>query len=146
MNIIEIAILLFVIIESLNVLMLYFMPGSKMGNGVGVFNAWHRLQEDEELKDFSDYMTSWVAGAKLIFIMLGIAIIIWGSIELQIATAAAMVISIASFFYRLYPIIKKMDSKDQISPKGYSKTLLGMIVAFIVGFLIVFIIGLVQYL
>lgn len=146
MNIIEIAILLFVIIETLNVLMLYFIPGSKMGNGVGVFNVWHKLQDDEEQKDFLNYMTSWVAGAKLIFIMLGISIIIWGTIELQIATAAAMVISIASFFYKLYPLIKKMDSKDQISPKGYSLTLLGMIAAFIVAFLVVFIIGVIKYL
>lgn len=146
MNIVEIAILLFIIIETLNVLMLYFIPGSKMGNGVGVFNVWHKLQDDEEQKDFTNYMTSWVAGAKLIFIMLGIAIIIWGTIELQIATAAAMVISIASFFYRLYPIIKKMDDKGQLTPKGYSKTLLGMIAAFILAFLVVFIIGLVQYL
>jgi hypothetical protein len=90
-------------------------------------------------------MASWVAGAKLIFILIGIVIILWGNIQTQIATAAALVISISSFFWRLYPAIKKMDDEGQISPAGYSKTLLAMIVAFIIGFAAVFIIGLVKY-
>ena len=146
MNIIEIGILVFSVIETLNVLMLYFSPGMKQGNALGVFKAWDKAQEDEHMKSFVHYMASWVAGAKLIFILVGIVIIIWGNIETQIATAAAMVISISSFFWRLYPAIKKMDKQGQISPKGYSKTLLAMIVAFVLGFSVIFVIGLVQYL
>ncbi|MEX1377167.1 MAG: hypothetical protein AB1Z23_06800 [Eubacteriales bacterium] len=146
MNILQIAILVFIIIECLNVFTLYTNPGMKIGNGIGVFNAWHKAQEDEEMKDFVSYMSSWVAGTKLIFIMLGIVVIICGNFETQLATAAAMVISIASYFLKLNPLIKKMDSKDQISPKGYSKTLMYMILGFIVIFTIAFIIGLVQYL
>jgi len=146
MNILQIGILVFMVIESLNVLMLYKMPGMKMGNALGVFTAWDRAQEDEHMKSFVHYMAAWVAGAKLIFILVGIVIIMWGNMETQLATCAALVISIASFFWRLYPAIKKMDKKGQIDPKGYSKTLLVMIVAFIVGFAIIFVIGLVQYL
>ena len=146
MNILQIGILIFSIIETLNVLMLYFSPGMKLGNALGVFKAWDTAQKDENMKSFVHYMAAWVAGTKLIFILVGIVIIIWGNIETQIATCVAMMISISSFFWRLYPAIKKMDEQDQIDPKGYSKTLLGMIVAFVLGFVVVLTVGLVQYL
>lgn len=145
MNIIEIGILVFIVIETLNILMLYFSPGMKMGNALGVFNAWGKVQQDEELKSFAHYMAAWVAGAKLIFILVGVAVIIWGNIETQLATTVAMVLSISSFFWRLYPAIRKMDKNGQINPEGYSKTLLAMIVSFIAGFIIIFIIGLWKY-
>jgi len=146
MNILKWAILIFIIIETLNVLMLYVAPGMKQGNALGVFNAWHKAQEDEEMKSFVNYMAYWVAGAKLIFIFLGISVILWGNVEMQIATCGAMVISISSFFYKLYPIIKDMDKKGQIDPKGYSRILLAMILIFIGGFLTVFMIGFIKYL
>ena len=146
MNILQIGILVFVIIETLNILMLYFAPGMKQGNALGVFKAWDKAQEDEAMKSFAHYMAAWVAGAKLIFIMIGIVVIIWGNIQTQLGTAAALVLSISSFFWRLYPAIKKMDDKGQIDPKGYSKTLLGMIVSFVIGFVLIFVIGLVNYL
>ena len=44
MNILEIGISVFVFIEFLNIIMLYFMPESKMGNGVGVFNDYLDLR------------------------------------------------------------------------------------------------------
>lgn len=146
MNILQIGIIVFSVIETLNVLMLYFAPGMKQGNALGVFKAWDMAQEDARMKSFVHYMAAWVAGAKLIFIMVGIVIVVWGNIETQIATCAAMVLSISSFFWRLYPAIKKMDKDGQIDPKGYSKTLLLMILAFLCGFLAIFVIGLVQYL
>lgn len=146
MNILQIGILIFIVIETLNILMLYFSPGMKLGNAAGVFNAWHKAQNDEEMKAFVHYMASWVAGAKLIFILVGAVIIIWGNIETQLATAAALVLSISSFFWRLYPAIKKMDARGEIDPEGYSKTLLGMIVVFIAGFITVFVIGLLKHL
>jgi hypothetical protein len=146
MNILEIGILTFLLLESLNILMLYFSPGMKMGNALGVFRAWDKAQDDADMKSFVHYMAAWVAGAKLIFILVGVVIIIWGNIETQIATAAALVISISSFFWRLYPAIKKMDQKGQLDPKGYSKTLLAMIVTIVSVFLVVFVVGLVKYL
>jgi hypothetical protein len=145
MNIIKWGILFFIIIETLNVIMLYFAPGMKQGNALGVFTAWDKCQKDEELKSFANYMAAWVAGAKLIFILLGISVILWGNIEMQIATCGAMVISISSFFYKLYPGIREMDKKGQINPAGYSKTLLAMIVTFILGFLVIFIMGIIKY-
>ncbi|MBN2878235.1 MAG: hypothetical protein JXN65_01270 [Clostridia bacterium] len=145
MNVLQIGILIFISIEVLNILMLYLSPGMKIGNGIGVFNAWEKVQSDEETKDFVDYLSSWVAGTKLIFVLLGIVIIIWGNFETQLATCAALIISILSFFYKLYPIIRKMDNKGQITPKGYSTTLLFMILGFIAVFLVVGTIGLIQY-
>ena len=42
MNIITIVTLCFLILEATNVLTLYFFPGSKYANGVGVFKAWEK--------------------------------------------------------------------------------------------------------
>ena len=146
MNIVQIGILVFLVIESLNILMLYFSPGMKIGNALGVFKAWHKAQDDEGMRSFAHYMAAWVAGTKLIFIFIGVVIIIWGNIETQIAAVVALILSISSFFWRLYPAIRKMDNRGQIDPRGYSKTLLAMIVIFLVGFLFVLGIGLVGYL
>ena len=90
-------------------------------------------------------MAAWVAGAKLIFILVGAVVIIWGNIETQLATSAALVLSISSFFWRLYPAIRKMDKKGRIDPAGYSKILLAMIITFLSGFAVIFVVGLVRY-
>ena len=142
MNILQIGILVFAIIETGNILMLYFMPGSRMGNGVGVFNAWAEAQDDDKMRPFVTYLVNWVAGAKLIFIMMAIVVIIFGNYLTQLFTVVALILSILSFYWRLFPAIKKMDKDGEITPKGYSRTLGYMITGFIIGFLIVFIIGL----
>ncbi|XMB72905.1 hypothetical protein RJI07_03095 [Mycoplasmatota bacterium WC30] len=137
MNVSQIGILIFIIIECLNVLMLYFKPESKMGNGVGVFNAYHESIKEDKTRDFVKYLINWVAGAKLIFIMIGIVVIIFGDDLTQLFTVVALIISILSFYWRLFPAIKKLDKRDEINPKGYSKTLNYMILAFVIGFSIV---------
>lgn len=144
MNILQIGISVFVFIECLNVLMLYFVPGSKKGNGVGVFDAYEESKTDEKTYRFIEYLINWVAGAKLIFIMIGIVVVIFGNYNTQLYTCLALIISILSFYYRLFPEIKKMESKDEITPKGYSKTLNYMILTFIIGFVAVFVISLFQ--
>jgi hypothetical protein len=50
----------------------------------------------------------------------------------QQLTMVAMVASIASFFWRLFPMIKAMDKAGHITPPGYSKTL-GMMIAGFIG-------------
>ena len=77
MNILSIAIIIFVVLESLNVLTLYFYPGSQKGNGVGVFNAWEKSKSDPEIHQFIRYLVFWVAGTKLIFIVLLVVILLW---------------------------------------------------------------------
>ena len=141
MNILEIGIIIFVFIEMLNIITLYYMPEQKRGNGIGVFNAFERSKEDEEMHNFVTYLIDWIAGAKIIFVMIGIVIVIFGSFELQQWTVGAFIISILSFYYKLYPRIRKMDKNGNISPKVYYKTLNIMIVSFVIMFTVVLIIS-----
>ena len=143
MNILQIGILVFTIIEFANIMTLYFNPGSQIGNGVGVFNAWEKSKEDHQVHEFIKYLIYWVAGAKLIFIMMAIVAIILGNQMTQIFTVVALIISILSFYWRLFPMIIKMDKSGDITPKGYSKTLGIMITTFIVGFSVILIITLI---
>jgi len=53
-----------------------------------------------------------------------------------IFTAIALVISIASFYWRLFPLIKKMDKNDQIEPNNYSTVLGWIILAILLGFIV----------
>jgi hypothetical protein len=98
------------------------------------FKAFERSKEDPEMHSMVSYLVNWVAGTKLIFIALLIVILITGNETTQIFSVIALILSIALFYWRLYPIIKKMDAKDQITPKGYSKTLGIMIGGFIFVF------------
>lgn len=120
--------------ESANICILYFAPDSKLGNGVAIFDHWEDSKKDENSNLFASYMTNWVAGTKLIFIVLLLVILIVGNEMTKIFGVVAMIISIASYFFRLHPIIKKLDAKGQITPKGYSKALGYMITGFLVMF------------
>ena len=137
MNIIAIAIIAFIVLEATNVVALYFFPGSKYANSVGIFSAWEKSKQDPEIHSFVRYLVYWVAGTKLIFILLLIVILFTADEQTLVLTGAALVLSIASFFWRLFPLIRKMDRDDQIEPKGYSAVLGWMILAFIVVFLAV---------
>jgi hypothetical protein len=118
------------VLESLNVLTLYFNPGSQLGNGCGVFQAWEKSKADPEMHQFVRYLVYWVAGTKLIFIALLIVILVTAGESTQLLTVVAMIASISSFFWRLCPIIRSLDKAGQISPPGYFKTLALMIAGF----------------
>lgn len=133
MSILSIAILIFILMESANVAILYFWPGSQLGNGVGVFNAFHN-SENEEQKLFASYLVNWVAGVKLIFIFLLAVILVLGTEQLRMWAVVAMILSIATYFWRLHPTIKKLDTMGCITPKGYSKALGWMIGGFLLMF------------
>lgn len=131
---IKIAIIAFIILETGNIMMMYFFPDSKMGNGVGVFKAWEKSKTDPEIHNFAKYMVNWVAGTKVIFILLLIVFLVWGDDKTLPFVGVAMTLSIATFFFRLFPIMKDMDQKGQVDPKGYSKTLRWMILGMILVF------------
>jgi len=131
MNILSIAIVIFILLESLNVLTLYFNPGSQMGNGIGVFNAWEKSKADPEMHQFVRYLVYWVAGTKLIFIALLLVILFTAGQSTQTLTVVAMIASISSFFWRLFPIVRSEDKAGHITPSGYSRTLGLMIAGFI---------------
>lgn len=140
--ILDISIIIFCIMELGNVLILYFKPDSKLGNGVAVFDAWKDVKENKNLDLFAHYMAYWVAGVKLIFIFLLLVVLLTGNETTKIWAVVAMIISIATYFWKLHPIIKKLDSLNKISPKGYSKTL-GLMIS---GFLLMFSTALILYL
>ena len=124
----------FLCLEASNVIVLYFFPSSKYANAVGVFKAWEKSKADPEIHNFVKYLVNWVAGTKLIFISLLIVILIIADDYTLLVAGAALVISIASFFWRLFPLISEMDRNDQIEPKHYSESLGWMIRAFILIF------------
>lgn len=134
-NVIVVVAIGFLIMEAANVVSLYFLPGSKFANGVGVFKAWEKSKQDPDVHDLVKYLVYWVAGTKVISILLLIVILLTAQGKTLIFAGAAMVLSIATFFWRLFPLIRKMDRKGQIEPKNYSATLGWMILGFILVFL-----------
>ena len=138
---VKIVLLAFMALEFSNVLALYFAPGSKYANAVGVFTAWERSKQDPDLHDFVKYLVYWVAGAKLIFLSLLGLIVLFGDSNLQRMSLAALCITTISFYWRLFPLIKKLDQKGNISPNRYSVVLGGMIFVFIVFFALSAMIG-----
>ncbi len=123
--------------EMANVCILYFTPDSRKGNGVAIFNQWEKSKEDETSHLFARYMTYWVAGTKLIFIFLLLVILLTANEWTKICTLVVMIVSIASYYWKLHPIIKKLDQKGEITPKGYSQTLGFMIATFMILFTLV---------
>lgn len=51
-------------------------------------------------------MAYWVAGVKLIFIFLLLVVLLTGNETTKIWAVVAMIISIATYFWKLHPIIK----------------------------------------
>ncbi len=141
MTIIDISIILFCILESLNIIILYFKPDFQQGNGVGVFDNLKESKSNLAMELFVSYLINWVAGVKLIFILLLLTILLTGSDLTKICAVVCMIISIAVYFWRLHPIISQLDNMNKITPKGYSKILRNMIL----GFMIMFIVALLIY-
>ena len=134
MPLVEIVILVFILLELSNVIALYFAPGSKYANAVGVFTAWEKSKQYPEIHDFIKYLVYWVAGAKLIFLMLLGMVILFEDFDRQRMSLLALAIATSSFYWRLFPLIRKMDKAGQITPKNYSILLGFMILAFIAVF------------
>lgn len=134
MTLLNISIILFLILESLNVAILYFAPDSRRGNGVAVFNFWERSKADQEASLFTRYFVNWVAGTKIIFILLFMVILIFGSDIVKLWSVGVAVLGISTYYWRLHPIIKQMDAAGWITPSGYAKTLGRTIAVFICVF------------
>jgi hypothetical protein len=135
MNLLTIVTIAFLLLEASNVLALYFFPGSKYANAMGTFKAWKKSKADPDVHDLVKYLVNWVAGTKLIFILLLIVILTIADDRTLLFAGFALVISIASFFWRLFPLIRKMDRAGMIQPTNYSLGLGGMIT----GILLIFI-------
>jgi hypothetical protein len=134
----------FMVLEFSNVLALYFRKDSTKANSVGVFKAWEKSKSDSEMHDFVKYLVNWVAGTKVIFLLLLTVIIIFGTPMMHFWAIWALMLSISTFYWKLYPLVKKMDAEEQLTQKGYSKMLGAIISVFIFVFLIVAIYTIVQ--
>lgn len=144
MNLIKIVLIGFIFLESTNVVALYFFPDSKLANSIGVFKAWEKSKGDHEIHDLAKYLVNWVAGTKLIFILLLVIILFTADNRTLILAGGTMVLSISSFYWRLFPLIRKMDREGQIDPKNYSATLGWMIFVMILLFLVGILISLIS--
>jgi len=132
----KLVVILFMLLELSNVLALYFAPGSKYANAVGVFTAWEASKRDPEIHDFVRYLVYWVAGAKLIFLLLLAIIVLFGDAQVQRMSLVALAVATASFYWRLFPLIRRLDRRGQIEPQNYSTVLGIMIFVFIVMFVV----------
>jgi hypothetical protein len=130
------AIIAFIALEFSNVFALYFFPGSHKANSVGVFSAWEQSKEYPNIHLFIKYLVNWVSGVKLIFLFLLLVILFWGSEKVQRLSLGALSITTLIFYWRLFPLIRKMDKNEQIAPKHYS-TYLGIMIFLIVTLFII---------
>lgn len=132
----KIVILIFILLESANVLTLYFFPESRYANSLGVFHAWEKSKTDPEIHRFARYMANWVAGTKLIFLLLLVVILQTGSEQTLRLTSAVMAAAIATFFWRMFPLAKQMGHEGEITPTNYDRMLGWMIGAMVVAFIL----------
>lgn len=145
MDFLSIAMTLFIILEVCNVIILYVKPDFKYGNGVGVFDSFEKSKENLEVHEFIKYLVYWVAGTKLIFLSLLVVILFFGTPLLKLLSGIVLILSIATFYWKLYPIIKKLDQDGYITPSGYSKTLGWMIAGFMIIFMVAVILTVVKF-
>jgi hypothetical protein len=145
MDVLAVVLVAFGTLELLNVLTLYLAPGSRRANALGVFRAYERSKRDPEVHALVSYLIDWVAGTKLIFIVLLIGILITGSPATKVFSVIALIFSILTFYSRLYPALTQMDRAGQIVPRGYSRTLALMIASFVIVFAIAVVVYLVGY-
>jgi hypothetical protein len=133
---VKIVIIVFILIELSNVIALYFFPGSKRANSVGVFSAWEESKNHPQIHDFVKYLVNWVAGVKLILLLLLGVLLLYGDEQLQRINLVAMAIATLSFYGGLFPLIRKMDRNGQIKPRNYSIILSVMITSIILLFVL----------
>ncbi|MFC1678170.1 hypothetical protein ACFLZ9_00355 [Patescibacteria group bacterium] len=142
MTILYIVVIAFILLEISNVLAMYFIPGTKFANSVGVFNAWDKSKKDPEVHSLVKYLVNWVAGTKLIFILLLIVMLYSEDATAKFSALIVLATTSALFYWRLFPLIRKMDKNGEIQPRGYSKTLGLMILVLIIAFLVAYFIRL----
>jgi len=123
----------FLFLETSNVLALYFAPGSDKFNAMGVFKAWEASKVDEDVHDLVRYLTFWVAGTKLIFILVLLAVLIYGDDRIRVIAVAALAIAVLSYFWKLAPLARKIDGRGMTTTDGYSTVLTVMITVFVVA-------------
>ena len=124
----------FLALEVANVVALYLAPGSPRANTVAPFAGWRDSMADPDLHRFVRYLVYWVAGSKVIFIALWLVILLTAPARTQVIASAVMVPAIATFYWRMFPIVRDLDSRGKVLPRGYARTLGLIIAAFAIAF------------
>ena len=128
MDAIQITLLIFALIETLNMLELYFLQNNCRFNGACIFSGWERSKADPEVHALIRYLVNWLAGVKMIVIGLVLVLVFTAPESTLLLAAVALVITIGSFYWRLYPMLRTADRAGQVKPKGHSQRL-GIMVA-----------------
>ena len=123
MNAIQVTLLVFVMIETLNMLELYFLQDKPMFNGVGIFSGWERSKADPEVHALVRYLVNWLAGVKMIVIGLVLVLIFMVPESTTLLGAIVLVVTVSSFHWRLYPLLRAADVTGQVTPRGHAKRL-----------------------
>ncbi|MBT7988865.1 MAG: hypothetical protein HN769_03180 [Anaerolineae bacterium] len=92
-------------------------------NGACIFSSWEKSKADPEVHMLMRYLVNWLAGVKMIVIALVLVLVFTAPESTLILAAIALVITIASFYWRLYPLLRTADKAGQLSPRGHAKRL-----------------------
>ena len=137
MKTLQITLLVFAFIESLNMLELYFLQNNCKFNGACIFSGWEKSKADPEVHMLMRYLVNWLAGVKMIVIALVLVLVFTAPESTLLVAAVALIITIASFYWRLYPMLRTADKAGQLSSRGHSKRLsmmlLGLELSLILG-------------
>ena len=123
MKTLQITLTVFALIETLNMLELYFLQNNCKFNGACIFSGWEKSKADPEVHALVRYLVNWLAGVKMIVIALVLVIVFTAPESTLLVTAIALIITIASFYWRRYPLLCSADKAGQLSPRGHSKRL-----------------------
>ena len=123
MKTLQITLTVFALIETLNMLELYFLQNNCKFNGACIFSGWEKSKADPEVHALVRYLVNWLAGVKMIVIALVLVIVFTAPESTLLVTAIALIITIASFYWRLYPLLRTADKAGQLSPRGHAKRL-----------------------
>ncbi|MEJ2758803.1 MAG: hypothetical protein P8046_10020 [Anaerolineales bacterium] len=128
MTALQVTLLVFAGIEALSVLELYFMQDRCMFNGMALFSGWEISKEVPEVHGMVCYLINWVAGMKLIVVGLLVILVLMAPTQILLLVGASLFVTVASFFWRMFPLVSKFDANGFIQPAGRAKTM-GLMVA-----------------
>jgi len=127
MNTLQVTLLVFVLIETLSMLELYFLQDKPMFNGVGIFSGWERSKADPEVHMLVRYLVNWLAGMKMIVIGLVLVLVFMVPENTKLLGTIALAITVSSFYWRLNPMLHTADMAGQVMPRGHSRRLSMMV-------------------
>jgi hypothetical protein len=123
MSTIQVALFVMVIVEALSVLELYFLQDTPIFNGVAIFSGWEISKEVREVHELVRYLVNWVAGMKLIVVGLLLVLALTAPQQTLLYAGIALAAAVASFFWRMFPAICKLDREGCVNPFGRSRVL-----------------------